>query len=265
LLVASAGNFAEDLDQNASENRPASLEGFDDRMIVVGALQPNDPDHPFWPDSARSPTHVHIAAPGALISSLGTDGQDLCDSGTSAAAPLVSFTAAMLRSLTGAPREIVRSRLLAAADHEPKLQGMVEDNRRLNVEAALDIFVDRVETDGGLKRGWIEPQSAERLVSVCKPPGIGRLAALRGKIDLSLLWEWWKKPDKQASIRHQIDERHFNLEKCDVPDGTFSFFDLATGVAADIPWSSVKKVLPTPFRAVKAIILKSNDQGEVRQ
>jgi Subtilase family len=261
LLVAAAGNLREDLDESAQDNRPASLQGFDDKIIVVAALQPNE-SSPFWPDSARSPSKVHIAAPGALMASFDAEGRVICDSGTSAAAPLVSFAVAMLRALTGAPRDIVRARLLAAADHLPKLDGLVEDGRRLNIEAALDIFVDRVELDSGVKRGWIEPRSTRSLERVCKQDT--GLAALRGRIDIGLLWEWWKHSDGKASIRHQIESLKFNHATCGVPEGKLSFFDLAAGNDIEIQWSDVKKILPTPFRAVKETILRSNSLGEAR-
>lgn len=266
LLVAAAGNHKENLDRGAPENRPASLASrpaFADNMIVVAALQPGDVAQPLWPHSARSPANVHIAAPGALISSFNAAGGDVCDSGTSAAAPLVSFTAAMLRALTGVPRQIVRARLLAAADHDPLLDDAVEDGRRLNIEAALDVFVDRVDTTTGLKRGWVEPAATGLLTTVCRSPD-GRLRDFRGKIDLSLLWGWRKRPDGRASTRHQIELLQFTKEDCDVPDGAFSFFDLETGNNVEIQWSAVKKLLPTPFRAVKAVILNSNRFGEQR-
>lgn len=263
LLVASAGNLMEDLDQRAPENRPASLLDMNDRMIVVAALQRVDAN-PFWPDSARSANRVHIAAPGAEIPSLGASGQNLCDSGTSAAAPLVSFVAAMLRATTGAPREVVRARLLAAADHEPKLQGFVEDARRLNIESALDVFVDRVETTSGTKRGWIDPNATSRLVRICSADGPG-LPDFRGTIDLGLLWQWRRQADGKVSFRHQIEGQKFIPETCDAPSGTFAFFDLATGATSDIEWSSVTKLLPTPFRSVRPIILKSDSSGSERR
>ena len=265
LLVTSAGNDMENLDNLSPDNRPASLQNLAGRMIVVAALQP-DPNTPFWPRSARSPTRVHIAAPGALITSLGADHQEMCQSGTSAAAPLVSFVAAMIRALTGAPREIVRARLLAAADHVPGIATMIEDGRRLNPEAAFDVFVDRVELDGEVKRGWIEPASAGPMVQVCRGEG-GALDASRGKIDLALLWEWWRLPNGKIKIRHRIDDSNMFADgMCDPPPAaTFSFFDLSTGQTANVDWSRVTKLLPTPFRGVKATILKSDAAGEVRQ
>ena len=252
----------ENLDERAPENRPASFQDMNDRMIVVAALQRNDAD-PFWSQSARSPNRVHIAAPGVDIPSLGANGQSLCDSGTSAAAPLVSFVAAMLRATTGASREVVRAQLLAAADHDPKLEGLVEDARRLNVESALDVFVDRVETASGTRRGWIEPNATGRLVRVCAAHGPG-LPDFRGTIDLGLLWQWRRQADGKVSLRHQIEHQKFNPETCNPPPGTFAFFDLANGTTSEIEWSSVSKLLPTPFRSVRPIILKSDSSGDER-
>jgi hypothetical protein len=262
LLVASAGNNKEDLEMNAPDNRPASMD-MGDQIIVVAAVQPNE-TLPWWPASAHSPSRVHVAAPGALITSFGIEGQHICDSGTSAAAPLVSFTAAMVRALTGAPRQTVRARVLAASEHLPDLTTLVEDGRRLNIEAALDVFVDRVELAAEKKvlRGWIEPAQTEPLVRVCQLPG-GPLNTLKGKIDLALLWEWWKDQDGKAIIRHQLKRWEFERGVCEVPsEESFVFFNLVTRKPETIQWRDVKKLLPTPFRAVKRTILNSNSVGE---
>jgi len=262
LLVAAAGNGSEDLDHNAPENMPASL-SLPDRMIVVAALQPNEAD-PLWPLSARSPSKVHIAAPGASITSFDASGAEICDSGTSAAAPLVSFTAAMIKALTGSPRRIIRARLLAAADHEPLLDGVVEEGRRLNVNAALDLFVDRIELDGNdrqLRRGWIEPDRTDPLFLVCADPE-PPLDSFRGKIDLALLWEWRRGGGGKVHLRHQVRSSiftPFEASKCDAPTGIFKFFDLETHVVGDIDWMHVRKILPTPFRAAKAAVLKMRE------
>lgn len=257
LLVAAAGNNGETLNDTASENRPASLESLRERMIVVAALQPNAA-FPFWPSSARSKEMVHIAAPGALIASLDASGARICDSGTSAAAPLVSFTAATLKALTGARRAVIRARVLAAADNDPELKDKVEEGRRLNIEAALDIFVDRIELDGetAAMRGWIEPSMADALVSVCQPRS-GGLEDTGGKIDLALLWQWRRTAEGRASLRHQGLTSNFAFmpAACKIPTGTFEFFDAETGKTHNIAWSSLRKMLPTPFRSGKAVIV----------
>jgi hypothetical protein len=266
LLVVAAGNDRENLDQ-PGDNFPAGIEAFGNRdsMITVAALQP-DSANPLWPLSTTSEAKVHIAAPGAQLLSFDTSGGQVCNSGTSAAAPLVSFTAAMLRALTGAPREFVRSRVLAAADYSPRLVGKVEDARRLNIEAALDVMVDRVElTGGGTKRGWMEPRRTEPLVPVCAAWAEGPLKHLNGQIDMSLLWEWRRLDGGKVAIRYQADRLNpFRKGSCDVPSGPFSFFDIEAGKDIQVQWNDVKRLLPTPFRAVKDVVLNSNKLGEPR-
>lgn len=263
LLVAAAGNFKENLDLPGSGNLPAALDDYPSSLVVVSAVQPEvGYGTALWTQSAFSNKKVHIAAPGALIRSYGANRRDMCESGTSAAAPLVSFTAAMLFSLTGAPRDIVRSRLLAAADHLPNLINAVEEGRQLNIPAALDVFVDRLEVAGGIRRGWLEPTSTTNLMRICKVDGGVNQSS--GEIDPALLWEWWRSEDKRATIRHQLiqgQQLAFKSESCVPPEGSFSFFDLETRSTSQVQWSEVKKLLPTPFRAVKQVILQSDASG----
>jgi hypothetical protein len=101
-------------------------------MIVVGALQPDESD-PLWPMSAFSPFRVHIAAPGANIRSIGAENQNICNNGTSAATPLVSFTAGMIRALTGAPRRGDLDRNQAGTDSDGNGVRL-----RVNMNANLD-------------------------------------------------------------------------------------------------------------------------------
>jgi Subtilase family len=255
LLVAAAGNNKENLDRRASENFPASMQL--PQMIVVSALQAKA-NEPLWPDSAFSSTRVQIAAPGADISSFDATGAQICDSGTSAAAPLVSFAAATIKALTGASGATIRARILAAADHVDALRGKVEEGRRLNVEAALDLFVDRVELKDGsdkLVTGWIEPDRTDPLVQVCKD-GTGPFDPLKGQIDLALLWEWYRDTSAKINLRYNRSvSEPFAGSSCNAPSGSFKFFDYKTKTRVDIKWSQVQKILPTPFRGAKEFIL----------
>jgi hypothetical protein len=66
-------------------------------------------------------------------------------SGTSLAAPLVSFTAALVQSEGKMAPQDLKRRLLVSADLRPELAGHVADGRLLNVVKALALFDDVVE------------------------------------------------------------------------------------------------------------------------
>ncbi|WP_165741820.1 S8/S53 family peptidase [Candidatus Thiosymbion oneisti] len=271
LLVTSAGNNAEDLDRlGASENRPADLERLEGeaRMIVVAAVQPKGSDTFLWPKSARSAQKVHIAAPGVFITSFNTVGEQICMNGTSAAAPLVSFTAAMVKGLiTGASRELIRARVLSSASNHPELANHVQEGRVLDIPAALDVFVDRllvVQPPGGkpsLLRGWIEPDHSQTLIEICDPDD-SALKPSRGEIDLSLLWEW-RQSDKNEMVffHHKKELFIFSRQTCRAPTGSFSFYDLSRNKTISVSWSNVRKMLPTPFRGVREAVLAEGGAG----
>jgi len=256
LLIAAAGNGREDLDKQALYNRPASMD-LGDKMIVVGALQ-NDSKNPWWEESAHGPMKVHIAAPGVSIRSIDSDGHEVCDSGTSAAAPLVTFTAGLLHSVTGASRQLVRSRILGSADHIASLDQYVEDGRALNIPAALDVFVDRIQLENPeeLVRGWIDPDGSTGMTQICSGTN-DDLEETRGSADLSLIWDWWRGGDNLAFIRHQLGgSGRFEKAKCAPPKGQLSFFDLTTRTSYDLDWNRISRIIPSPFRAVKAVVIK---------
>lgn len=81
-------------------------------------------------------------------------------SGSSLAAPNVTFTAAMVQYLYGesVDAEEVKKRLIFSSDIVPELFEKIKDGRVLNSEKALNIYFDIVELDGevGLQRGKVK-------------------------------------------------------------------------------------------------------------
>ena len=263
FIVGAAGNASENLD-NSTSSLPATLsEGnpLRHQMLIVAALQQSE-DTPLWPSSARSVAKVEIAAPGAQVISLGEAGERVCMSGTSAAAPLVSFTAAALKSLGIESNRLIKARILSAADREPKINKEVNGGRKLNIAAALDVFVDQVWVEGesAPRRGWIDPETTPPLFLLCREetaPSL--LAASKGKIDLHNLL-WWERAggtvdnpnSATANFEHRIN-RDAESDSCDVPVSSFAFWN-KDGSTQDIAWSEVKRILPSPFRSVKRIV-----------
>jgi subtilisin family serine protease len=267
FVVAAAGNHSEVLDSGFLNNLPASLSENDilrHRMLVVGALQPNEAE-PFWPNSARSKTLVDIAAPGALLVSLDEAGGRTCMSGTSGAAPLVSFTAAVLKSLGLKSNLRLKARILGSADYDPRLAEFVDRGRRLNVAAALDVFVDQVHMQGesAARRGWIEP--AAPLTTICaggmSAPGL--LGGAKGKIDLANLFWWERTPgantedraDDAGEFEHALRDS-VDPETCAIPSGSFTFWNATDGTTTQVPWDSVNRIIPSPFRGARDIVMQ---------
>lgn len=262
FLITSAGNNSEDFDKPAPNNLPASMAKLEEQMLVVGALQPSE-SAPWWSKSASSPAKVHIAAPGAQIWSYGLDNKKVCSSGTSAAAPLVSFTAAVLKALGLPTRRSIKGRILASADHDlANLGKKVGEGRKLRVDAALDLFVDRVERsspeDGSIEtlRGWIVPSDGPR-ISICAPgKSSDNLQGSSGLIDLSLLWTWRRLSEDKGRLFHEHGGvGPYATDECVHPSGSFAV-RLISGDEVEVAWADVLSILPTPFRAAQARILE---------
>lgn len=153
LFVVAAGNDRRPL--SARTVYPARYGGPHNdgqyNLITVAALDLSGGRAAF---SNYGQDYVDLAAPGCLQPVLRFDPKSSAyelqeASGTSFAAPLVSFTAALLKSFwrDARPRDIKR-RILAACDISPQLQlEEVFDHRRLNVVKALALYQDAVEAN----------------------------------------------------------------------------------------------------------------------
>jgi Subtilase family len=141
LFVVAAGNKPEPV----TNKHPASLGGAFDNLVVVGAL---DQKGKYSKKSSWSSVHVEIAASGCRIpvleDSLG-GAKPVNKSGTSVAAPLVAFTAAMLHGYRMRGPYDIKMRILASADYDPTLEGKVKHSLRLNVVRALTLRNDVIE------------------------------------------------------------------------------------------------------------------------
>lgn len=263
LIVGAAGNFPQALNASTA-SFPAVLRdtAFEDRMLLVAATRDIAGDR-LWPDSARSSTIVNIAAPGAALRSWDGIGGLMCGSGTSAAAPLVSFTAASLMALgMRAPDEVVH-RILATAEMDPALSEYVVSGRVLDVATALDIFADHVWIDNAPpRRVHIIQGSGERatMVQACDPLKPGSLSTVRGVLDAAALVHWFREDADPAIPTPDADLVRFWRRKpgsgaptrkstpCSLPNGTLAVRDLATGEKVEIPFANIRRIVFSPFR-----------------
>lgn len=150
LVVVAAGNEAEmNLDDEASY--PASY-GDTPNVITVAAIGQNNELLSF---STRGPAFVSLAAPGCLVPSFDRGGDIVDSNGTSVAAPLVAFTAAVIHALgIQDPREI-KLRLLLTADRSDALSEAVRGGAILNIPNAIAIGHDLVRTSDWTTRGFL--------------------------------------------------------------------------------------------------------------
>ena len=173
LFVVAAGNKDGQLGKEFQNNiYPALYGGIGNgrsalNTITVTALEAGpaeDGKLHLAPFSNFSPDYVDIAAPGCEIPALtydkGANNWKLVSlSGTSMATPLVSFTAALVKSEVPVAFSAAetKTRLMAASDLHSELAGEVVDGRTLNITKAVALYEDVVElTDKQLLFGEVK-------------------------------------------------------------------------------------------------------------
>jgi hypothetical protein len=156
VIVVAAGNAGLVID-DANPTHPAMLGGNDiSNVITVAALGGDDE---LMETSNRSSKYVDLAAWGCGVPVLefSSDlGRFLVNarSGTSYAAPQVSFAAAMLSKEqrsdgSGISSVEIKKRLIFSSDINPRLWKDVRHGRVLDIEKALSVYADVVEFSSG--------------------------------------------------------------------------------------------------------------------
>lgn len=182
LVVVAAGNDGQQLQALAAY--PARLGGTHqhatENVLTVAAL---DLDGRIAAFSNRGADFVEIAAPGCAVAVLQFDPQqrafvDTFQSGTSFAAPLVSYAAALTSQESGLMGVRLKNRLLYAADLHPELSSDVAYGRVVNPVKAASVFTDVVEmSDGRLVMGRLEFTGQPDIIEfACEPGGAVRIA-----------------------------------------------------------------------------------------
>lgn len=263
LLVAAAGNVRREVGLGQPNPMPQGLDKLHDDIIVVAAFDARTGG--LWASSAYSKALVHIAAPGVNIASYDDEGKVTCQSGTSAAAPLVSFTAGVIGSLSGEAPKVVRARILSSSRHIPGLVDFVEQGRVLDAVAAADIFVDRlymtVPNMPGLtekvRRGWIIPsaESWDQLVATCTGP----------KIDLNNLWSIERTGGNIQMWLQPFRDSEEARPPCGIAPGNAKivFFDLEDNKRHELNWWQISRIVPSPYRANIGLLMEKAIAGEL--
>lgn len=127
-------------------------------VIVVGSHNIDIPNKP-WPNSNTSKKYVDLAAPGVCIRSLSVDSnRPMTLTGTSQAAPLVSFVASILFSYDIRGRNKAhwtKYRLISGVDFQLELYDHYYSSGNLNIEKTLRLFEDIIEINGTIHSGVI--------------------------------------------------------------------------------------------------------------
>lgn len=156
LFVVAAGNYGRDVEDKFIY--PAAHGGTGKRnVITVAAIDVNDKLASF---SDHSSTAVDLGAPGCQISSwISRDQTPVAMSGTSQAAPLVTFTAALLRSVSGkAMAATLKNRIVTSGALLPESErGKTAFEVKLNIPHALLWFHDilRVRAPDGTETEYL--------------------------------------------------------------------------------------------------------------
>jgi subtilisin family serine protease len=151
VIVAAAGNSGKNIDRYPTF--PAYYSRSHGRHFLTVAA--HDATGALTDFSNFGKYSVDLAAPGCRVRSSVRHGEWSEVSGTSQAAPLVSFTAALLLS-EGIPLLSIKQRILDAVDLDTRLMNCVASGGRLNIAKALSIYEDLVQLDGELIRGLIQ-------------------------------------------------------------------------------------------------------------
>lgn len=139
VVVAAAGNDGKDI--NKYRVYPATLPD----VICVSASNHKDELASF---SNFHTADAHLASPGEAIYSTLPGGYGWL-SGTSMAAPFVTATAAMIRSLYPNDKVLsVRQRLYGGSDRVPQLVSKVLDGNRLNIYKSIFQPLETVDNNG---------------------------------------------------------------------------------------------------------------------
>jgi len=247
LLVASAGNDHKDLDRAPSY--PAAYGGaagdFRDQVISVAAH-----DGDFAPTSFTNlgEKRVDLAAPGCDIESYGFDGTKLRYSGTSQAAPLVAFTAALLLSERLSSTRAVKARILASVDIRPSFHGqeapLTGSEGTLNIPKALSVNDDLIELKG--KPGEIlldHVINSEQKIRICADEDAIELRNL-----LKATPNYLGDPRK---LRYMIkdSEGKINFRTCATADDAVEFRAIGEDSPMSRRWQEILDFVPATFRS----------------
>lgn len=241
LAVIAAGNDGQDI--GVELMYPAAYGGLSSPQAWIVSVGASDPSGNRAQFSNYSRNRVDILAPGCRIPFTAPDGSTALLSGTSVAAPLVSFAAGLVHALGVSSMADVKMRLIASADYNPTLA----DETRfggvvLNIERAVSLYQDslRLPKEAADHRGkWKRPA--------------GGLAACRNASDFNPAWIvsiWGFDAEDVRRLRiiaREADGQVGSPLECEASDGGIDFVD-ADGTDRHVKWTELTALIPAfPF------------------
>jgi len=202
LYVVAAGN---DNRRNVAKYYPAALGGVvrSPSVITVSAIDANGALTQF---TNIGPTDADVAAPGCNIESWVDDSSPPVPlSGTSQAAPIVAFEAALIRGLTNAGARDLKNRIVASGDLlSPNDRGLLSGHVKVNLVNALYVYDDYVEylPDGAtvLRRVLGKVLNVDGLACGDSQDGIGVDTLAAYKRDGTDMYGYWTDASNRMNI-----------------------------------------------------------------
>lgn len=208
LFVVAAGNGEKPMSQ---DDVPAMLGGLDSSNQITVAASHQGGLAAF---SNKGAEYVDLAAPGCAISSwISNTEQPVPLSGTSMAAPLVSFAASLLNSLRpGMKPSLVKARLLASGDLLAPPREVVASQSTLNIAKALYVFDDYIDYGDQKLLGRIDILPAQ--ASQCDKAA---------NVEAKGLWAYKRAPEGTLLFHGKNLERLKGICKGVEPGGMVTF------------------------------------------
>ena len=262
LFIAAAGNQGKQIGVHPAQNvdtiYPALYGGQEsigkERVITVTALDGQGKLARFANYGAN---YVDIGAPGCKVGVVAWDKslarfKDARESGTSIAAPLVSFVAALIRSESRGWQPVqIKRQILMSADLTPgeDLSGQIKDGRQLNVVKAAAIQSDVVEmTDKTLMFGELQLFEGNRRLSGTDSIFLdcdGEQNKAIQKKDILKIAKWVPREDGHSfKIYYRDVSPLFQEDICSAPIGIhFKINDFQSETIKDIDLKNVKDIV----------------------
>lgn len=238
LVVVAAGNRKRNVDLDEEQSYPVSYHREEaDHIISVGAH-----DRCLNPSSFTNfgSVVVDLLAPGDDIDTMLRGGGRKRDSGTSFAAPQVSFTAAVLSMLGVREAARIRERILDSVDVDPGLADKVASHGRLNVLKALAIYDDVIVVPGTEQGrhevliGRIEPAK----LTVC-----GETISIREKL-VRLVPNFDPESNRPSLVKILRTRNTVDAKNCKKPQGRFTFEPADGSGSREYDVGQVEDILP---------------------